>query len=78
MKDDEIEKISDTLAKLATPRTTPRELLKAVRKRHPEASKKTIVRAAFHSIISNADSDPAKAQRLQGFALGERASGELE
>lgn len=78
MKDDEIEKISDTLAKLATPRTTPRELLKAVRKRHPGASKKTIVRAAFYSIISNADSDPAKAQRLQGFAIGERASGELE
>lgn len=78
MTDNEIEKISATLARLATPKITPRELLKAVHKRHPEASKKAIVRAAFYSIISNADSDPAKADRLQGFAIGERASGELE
>lgn len=78
MTDNEIEKISATLASLATPKITPRELLRAVRKRHPEASRKTIVRAAFYSIISNADSDPAKADRLQGFAIGERASGELE
>jgi hypothetical protein len=78
MSDNEIEKISATLAKLATPKTTPRELLKAVRKRHPDASKKTIVRAAFYSIISNADADPAKAERLQGFAIGERASGDLD
>lgn len=78
MTDREIEKISTTLASLATPKTTPKELLKAVRKRHPEASKKTIVRAAFYSIISNADQDPDKARRLQHFAIGERASGELE
>jgi hypothetical protein len=78
MTDNEIETISTTLNKLATPKITPKELLKAVRKHHPDASKKAIVRAAFYSIISNADSDPAKAERLQGFAIGERASGELE
>lgn len=78
MNDNEIEQISTTLATLATPKITPKELLRAVRKRHPEASKKTIVRAAFYSIISNADSDPAKAKLLQGFAIGERASGDLD
>lgn len=78
MSDREIEEISLTLTQLAKPKTTPKELLKAVRKRHPEASKRTIVRAAFYSIIANADSDPAKAAMLQGFAIGERASGEGE
>lgn len=78
MSNREIEEISLTLSQLAKPKTTPKELLKAVRKRHPEASKRTIVRAAFYSIIANADSDPDKAAMLQGFAIGERASCEGE
>lgn len=78
MTDSEIETISTTLTRLATPKTTPKQLLKAVRRHHPEASRKTIVRAAFYSIISNADSDPARARRLQGFAIGERASGDMD
>jgi hypothetical protein len=52
---------------------TPKELLKATRKAHPDASKKEIIRAAFHSIITVADSDVDKATLLQSFALQERA-----
>ena len=52
---------------------TPKELLKATRKVHPDASKKEIIRAAFHSIIAVADSDVDKATPLQTFALQERA-----
>ncbi|HVY52060.1 MAG TPA: hypothetical protein VHA07_10945 [Devosia sp.] len=65
--------IEATLLSLARPKMTPKELLKAARKAHPEASKKDIIRAAFHSIITVADSDVDKAVILQNFALQERA-----
>jgi hypothetical protein len=65
--------IEATLLALAKPRMTPKELLKLTRKAHPEASKKEIIRAAFHSIIAVADSDVDKAVILQNFALQERA-----
>ncbi len=65
--------IEATLLALAKPKMSPKELLKLTRKAHPDASKKEIVRAAFHSIISVADSDVDKAVILQNFALQERA-----
>ena len=65
--------IEATLISLARPKMTPKELLKAARKAHPDASKKDIIRAAFHSIITVADSDVDKAVILQNFALQERA-----
>jgi hypothetical protein len=65
--------IEATLLQLARPKMTPKELLKAARKAHPDASKKEIIRAAFHSIITVADSDVDKATLLQSFALQERA-----
>ena len=76
-KDDKAKQSGDTieatLLKLAKPKMTPKELLKATRKVHPDASKKEIIRAAFHSIITVADSDVDKATLLQSFALQERA-----
>lgn len=65
--------IERTLLELAKPKMTPKELLKAARKAHPDASKKEIIRAAFRSIITVADSDTEKATLLQNFALTERA-----
>ena len=65
--------IERTLLELAKPKMTPKELLKAARKAHPDASKKEIIRAAFRSIITVADSDAEKATLLQNFALTERA-----
>ena len=65
--------IEATLIQLARPKMSPKELLKATRKAHPDASKKDIVRAAFRSLISVADSDADKAAMLQNFALQERA-----
>jgi hypothetical protein len=65
--------IERTLLELAKPRMSPKELLKAARKAHPDASKKEIIRAAFRSIITVADSDADKAVLLQNFALTERA-----
>ena len=65
--------IEATLLALAKPKMSPKELLKLTRKAHPDASKKESIRAAFHSIISVADSDVDKAVLLQNFALTERA-----
>ncbi len=65
--------IERTLLELAKPKMTPKELLKAARKAHPNASKKDIIHAAFRSLITVADSDAEKAALLQNFALTERA-----
>jgi len=68
----ELRAIADTLMRLVTPDMKPKDLIKAVRKVHPDASKKDIARAAFHAIISNADQDIGKSRNLQAFALAER------
>lgn len=73
MKSDELQAIADTLLRIATADMNPRQLLKAVRKEHPKASKKQIVRAAFLTVIENAGRDSAKSTRLHRFALVERA-----
>jgi hypothetical protein len=54
------------------PDMTPKKLLKAVRKKHPKASKQDIVRAAFYAIIMNADAKPEKSKELHAFAISER------
>ncbi len=78
MGDKAIEEISATLHRLAKPKSTPKELLKAVRKHHPDATKKAIVRAAFYSIIANADADPEASKNLHDFAMAERAADDKE
>ena len=70
---DEKPSLEATLLQLAKPKMSPKELLRLTRKAHPDASKKEIIRAAFHSIIAVADSDVDKADLLQDFALKERA-----
>lgn len=49
----ELRTISDTLMRIVTPDMTPKQLLKAARKEHPDASKKDIARAApFRSSLT--------------------------
>ncbi|RRH91998.1 hypothetical protein EH240_31595 [Mesorhizobium tamadayense] len=72
----ELQTISDTLMRIVTPDMTPKKLLKAARKEHPDASKKDIARAAFFSIIANADQDHGKVKNLQAFAIAGRVSGD--
>ena len=67
-----VDQIEVTLLRLATPKMSPKELLKQARRAHPNASKKEIVRAAFASLIAVSDSDIDKALILQNFALKER------
>ncbi len=67
-----IEELSAALVKLARPGMSHKQLIEAVRREHPSASKKEIVRAAFYSLITSADGDVSKANQLQDFALAER------
>lgn len=68
----ELKAIADTLMRVVTPEMTPKQLMKATWKEHPKASKKDIARAAFFSIIANAEEDQGKTKNLQAFAIAER------
>ncbi|MER8628493.1 MULTISPECIES: hypothetical protein [Mesorhizobium] len=72
MDANEMSAIGDTLMRVVTPDMSPKQLVKAAKKEHPGASKKDIARAAFFSIIANADQDVGKARNLQAFAIAER------
>jgi hypothetical protein len=71
-KTEPVQSLEATLISLAKPKMSPKELLKLTRKAHPDASKKEIVRAAFRSLITAADTDAEKALLLQDFAIKER------
>ncbi|QIA23267.1 hypothetical protein [Mesorhizobium sp. AA22] len=73
MNSREMQDICSTLTKLVTPEMSPKQLMNAARKAHPKASKKAIARAAFYSLIANADhQDSDKSKKLQAFAISER------
>ena len=78
MNAEAMQAIGDTLMRIVTPDMTPKQLVKAARKEHPDASKKDIARAAFFSIITHADDDHGKAKNLQAFAIAERVDGTAE
>ena len=78
MKSDDLKTIGETLIRVVTPDMTPKQLLKLARRAHPNASKKDVVRAAFYSMIVNADSQPSKAEKLQDFAIRERTTEDAE
>jgi hypothetical protein len=69
-----LEGIAVTLNTLATPGMKPKELLRAVREKHPEASKKDVVRAAFYSVIAQSDGDAERVGRLHDFAMQSRSA----
>jgi hypothetical protein len=71
MKAREMQAIGDTLLKVVTPETKPKQLVKAVQREHPKATKKDIARAAFFAVITNSE-DLGKAKSLQAFAISER------
>ncbi|MFB0493190.1 hypothetical protein ABIE45_005776 [Methylobacterium sp. OAE515] len=73
-----IEQLAATLQGLAGPGIKRKELIAAVREKHPKASKKDIVRAAFYALTSAVDGDVERAQRLHDFALNERTAEEAE
>jgi hypothetical protein len=73
-----IEQLAATLQGLAGPGIKRKALIAAVRERHPKASKKDIVRAAFYALTSAVEGDVERARRLHDFALMERTDGDSE
>ena len=73
-----IEELAATLQGLAGPGIERKELIAAVREKHPKASKKDIVRAAFYALTSTVEGDVERARRLQDFALTERTAEDVE
>jgi site-specific recombinase XerC len=70
----QIKALSDTLRSVAAPGMTPKALRAAVREKHPDATKKDIVRAAFYALTEEHSQDLACLAELHGFALVERVS----
>ena len=73
-----VDDLSLTLRNLAVPGMTPKALRAALREKHPAASKKAIVRAAFLALIEaqaqDAQPGSCAVETLHGFALAERTS----
>ncbi|WP_232629606.1 hypothetical protein [Methylobacterium sp. Leaf118] len=65
-----IEVLAKTLRGVAASGMKPKTLLAAVRERHPEATKKEVVRAAFYALAEGQSGDHGD---LHNFALTERA-----
>jgi hypothetical protein len=68
----EIEKIAKTVSGLAKPKMRPKELFEAVRKVHPEATKKEITRGAFYAVILASVSRPGAVHGLHDLAVESR------
>ncbi|MGE8131136.1 hypothetical protein ACQKQD_29560 [Methylobacterium sp. NPDC080182] len=67
-----IREIADTLRKIAAPGMKPKAIRSAIRERHPEASKKEIVRAAFYAVTEGPTAAESATAELHDFALAER------
>lgn len=64
-----IEALADPLRRVATSGMKSKELLGAVRERHPEATKKDVVRAAFFALTESHGSSAEHARDLHSFAI---------
>lgn len=72
-----IETLAATVSSCAVPGSKPKEIIAAVRERHPEASKKDVVRAAFYALTGGDALDGEKSRQLHDLAITERASDEI-
>lgn len=66
--------IEGTLLAALEPNLAPRDLLQAVRRVHPEATKREIMTAAFAAMILLADKDPDRARTLHDLAIRSRGA----
>jgi|UPI00055CE099 hypothetical protein len=76
MKEHDLKELGEDILREVRSDVTPKKLMAAVRKAHPEASKKEIIRAAFYALIAHADESPEELVPLHKFALEHRAPDE--
>ena len=69
-----ISDLAAVLRQVASPGMKPKKLVAAVREKHPDVTKKEIVRAAFFALSDGHDADPAQSGALHDFALKERGT----
>ncbi|NLH79930.1 MAG: hypothetical protein GX458_03670 [Phyllobacteriaceae bacterium] len=74
MDQTDISELEQSVARLSFYYTDAGELLTAIRKEHPKASKKDIVLAALSAMIGLAEHDPAAAKRLHSLAMDNRGA----
>ncbi|CAO4146846.1 hypothetical protein CLBKND_04225 [Methylorubrum aminovorans] len=72
------ESLADTLRSFAVSGMNPKALLAAVRERHPEVTKKEVVRAAFYALTASHGGTPKHLRELHGFAITERGPNDDE
>jgi hypothetical protein len=70
----EIARIAETVERLAKPGMEPKDLLDAVRKEHPHATKKEVARAAFYAVILASEQDSDRVTELHHIAVDTRNS----
>ncbi|MEG9527353.1 MAG: hypothetical protein MIL41_16565 [Hyphomicrobiales bacterium] len=71
-----VETIAVTLRELAAPGMSRKDLIAAVRERHPEATRNDVVRAAFYALTEPGSIREEQALHLHDFAIAERAPSE--
>lgn len=74
----DITDLERSVARLSFYYTNARELLAAVRKEQPKASKKDIVLAALSTMINLAECEPAAAKCLHTLAMDNRGATESD
>lgn len=70
-----IEELANTLRGVAASGMKPKALLAAVREKHPDATKKEVVRAAFYALAEGQTGDHGE---LHSFALSGRGADDDE
>lgn len=71
-----IENLAATVSAVARPGLKPKEIIAEVRRRHPKASRKDVVRAAFYALIETGKLGEDKSQLLHELAISQRAAGD--
>lgn len=55
MKEHDLKELGEAILREVRTDITPKKLMEAIRKAHPDASKKEMIRAAFYALIANAE-----------------------
>ncbi len=72
-----IETLAATVSACAVPGSKAKDIIAAVRDRHPEASKKDVVRAAFYALTGGDALDGETSRQLHDLAIAERTADDI-
>lgn len=66
------EPLEETIVRVVSEHRDPKTTIQAIRRIHPKASRKQIIRAAFSVMIERSESDAEASRDLQSFAISNR------